>query len=387
MIYLDNNATTPLDAEVKKAMAEAFEVFGNPSSGHAAGRAAKALVEGARGRVAGLIGCRPEEIVFTSGGTEANNLAIVGTAHKLGRGHIITSVIEHPSVANPVRWLEAHGFEVSRLPVDSEGRVSPADVKKALRKDTILITVMHSNNETGALQPVSEIGEIARSYDIPFHSDAAQSVGKMEMKVGRLLPVDMLTIVPHKFYGPKGVGALYIRGFGSGQPNMPRNMVVSGHVPHPVLFGAGHESGMRPGTENITGIAGLGKACEVAARALPTGYGHMLMLRDNLHRMLAEGLAIKLNGPPALRLPNTLNVSVRGILAENVVAQVKDVLAISTGSACHSGTRIPSSVLKTMGLSDEDALSSLRLSVGKYNTAEEIEEVSEILTSCIRRQL
>lgn len=374
MSYLDHNATTPLDDEVEAAMQAAFPVFGNPSSSHSAGVAAKAEIEAARQHVANLISCSPSEIIFTSGGTESNNLAIIGTAFKHQNGHIITSAIEHPSVLNPVRWLEQRGFGVRYLPVDSLGRVSPGDVKKALRKDTVLITVMHSNNETGVIQPVREIGEIAGAYGIAFHSDAAQSVGKMEVDVKGLM-VDMLTVVPHKFYGPKGAGALYIKDF---SPN-PKS-----HIPYPIMFGAGHEKGMRPGTENIICISGFGKACETAKRDMSLRYGHAIKMRDKLFHLLQKNLDIRLNGHETLRLPNTLNVSIKGIIGEDLVEKLKDKLAISSGSACHSGIRKPSAVLKAMGMSDEEALSSIRLSTGKDNSIGEMEEASEMIIRTVK---
>ncbi|MCL5976564.1 MAG: cysteine desulfurase [Nitrospirae bacterium] len=368
MIYLDHNATTPIDDEVKNVMVDAFSLFGNPSSGHTIGRAAKAVVDNARKQVADLIGADPPEIIFTSGGTESNNLAIIGTAYKHQKGHIITSVIEHPAVLNPVKWLETKGFEAAYLPVDSNGHVSPEDVKKAIRKDTFLITIMHSNNETGVLQPIREIGMIAREYGITFHSDAAQSVGKMEVGIIDL-SVDMLTVVSHKFYGPKGVGALYVR---------------NGIELRPIMFGAGHERGIRPGTENVIGIVGIGKACETAGCNMPFRYDHTIKLRDKLFSLLRNELDVKLNGHETLRLPNTLNVSVKGVKGNDLVEKLKDSVAFSAGSACHSGTCKPSSVLKAMGLSDEDALSSIRLSVGKDNTPDEIRTASEMIIACVK---
>lgn len=376
LIYLDHNATTPLDEEVKKAMTDAFDLFGNPSSGHRIGRAAKAAIDDARRQIANLISCDPSDVIFTSGGTESNNIAIIGTAYKYRRGHIITSVIEHPAVLNAVKWLEMKGFEATYIPVDSDGMVSPDDVRKAIRKDTILITIMHSNNETGVLQPVREIGKIAREYNITFHSDAAQSVGKMDVRVPDLM-VDMLTIVSHKFYGPKGIGALYLR---------------NGVDVMPIMFGAGHERGIRPGTENVIGIIGLAKACEIAARDIPARYGHTKTVRDELFSLLQKRLDIRLNGHKTFRLPNTLNISIRGsrvkgrgsrVLGEEIVEQLKDKVAISTGSACHAGTRKPSSVLKAMGLSDEDALSSIRLSTGKDNIVAEMEDASKKIIQCV----
>jgi cysteine desulfurase len=375
MIYLDHNATTPVDAEVIAAMSAALEVFGNPSSGHRLGIAAKTLIEESRAQVASLLGCDASEIVFTSGGTESNNLAILGTAWKVKAGHLITTVIEHPSVMNPVLWLRERGFDVTLLPVDSSGMVSPEDVGRAVRKDTVLITVMHANNETGVLQPLPEIAEIARERGIPFHTDAAQSVGKMRVSVDELA-VDMLTVVSHKFYGPKGVGALYIRGFSGSS---------AGHAPQPILLGAGHERGMRPGTENTPAIVGLGRACAVAWRDCDARVAHALHLRDGLHRLLEHDLEIALNGHETFRLPNTLNVSIRGILAEDLVALLRDDVAFSAGSACHAGLRKPSQVLKAMGLTDERALSSVSLTVGKDNARDEIETAADLIVRAVRK--
>lgn len=369
MIYLDHNATTPIDEEVKKSMLDAFALFGNPSSSHGIGRAAKAAIEHARERVANLISCDSSEIVFTSGGTESDNLAIIGTAYRHQKGHIITSAIEHPAVLNPVKWLELKGFEVTYLPVDTSGRISPDDVRSAIRKDTILITIMHSNNETGVLQPVAGIGEIAREHGIIFHSDAAQSVGKMAVNISDLR-VDMLTVVAHKFYGPKGAGALYIR---------------QGVDVMPVMFGAGHERGLRPGTENIIGIAGLGKACEIAGRDMTHRYEHAVKLRDMLFERLRKRLDIKLNGHPALRLPNTVNIAIKGIIGEDLVAALNDKVAFSAGSACHAGIRNPSAVLKAMSLTDTDALSSVRLSVGKDNNEDEIRRASDMIIHAVKQ--
>lgn len=372
MIYLDHNATTPVDAEVRAAISAALDVFGNPSSGHRLGIAARSLIEEARARTAALLRCDPAEIVFTSGGTESNNLAILGTAWKHKGGHLVTTVIEHPSVMNPVTWLLRSGFEVTLLPVDAAGMVDPEDVGRAVRKDTVLITVMHANNETGVLQPVREIAQIARERGVAFHTDAAQSVGKMGVAADDLA-VDMLTVVSHKFYGPKGVGALYIRGFGGG----------AGHVPEPVTFGAGHERGIRPGTENTAGIVGLGMASAVALRDTGPRVRDASRLRDALHRLLERGLAIALNGHQTLRLPNTLNVSIEGILAEDLVAALRNDVAFSAGSACHAGTRRPSQVLKAMGFTDERALSSVRLTVGKDNTMEEIGTAADLIVRAV----
>ncbi len=372
MIYLDHNATTPLDEDVKKTMAEAFPLFGNPSSSHRLGRAAKSLVDHARQQVAQAIGCEASEVIFTSGGTESNNLAIIGTAFRRERGHIITSVIEHPSVMNPVKWLNGREFSVTFLPVDPTGCVDPSDVAKAIRSDTILITIMHSNNETGVLQPIQEIGRIAREHRVVFHTDAAQSVGKVGVSCEDLM-VDMLTIVSHKLYGPKGVGALYIR-----------DLTVS---PLPILFGAGHERGLRPGTENVVSIAGLGKACEVAAKDLSFRYAHTREMRDAFHDVLKRELDIRVNGHEGLRLPNTLNVSIRGIIGEDLVTALQDEVAFSSGSACHAGLRKPSPVLMAMGTPEEDALSAVRVSTGKDTTRDEILTAASRIVQSSRRLL
>jgi len=376
MIYLDYNATTPIDEEVKKAMSDAFQLFGNPSSSHSIGRAAKAVIDNARRQVADLIACDPSEVIFTSAGTESNNLAIIGAAYKYQKGHIITSVIEHPSVLNPVKWLKTKGFATTHLPVDSDGIVNPDDVKRAIRKNTILITIMHSNNETGALQPIRDIGRIAREHNIAFHSDAAQSVGKMDVNISELM-VDMLTVVSHKFYGPKGVGALYIR---------------NGIEVMPIMFGAGHERGIRPGTENVIGIAGIGKACDIARQDMIKRYEHAIKLRDRLYFLLKKDIDIKLNGHEVKRLPNTLNISIKGhkgakVFGEDIVEKLKHRIALSSGSACHAGIRKPSAVLKAMGLSGSDAMSSIRLSVGKDNSFNEIEDASEIIVNCVKELL
>jgi cysteine desulfurase len=375
MIYLDHNATTPLDERVKKSMSDALAIFGNPSSSHAFGLAAREVIENARFQTARLIGCRPDEIIFTSGGTEANNLAIIGTAYKRGKGHIIVSSVEHPSVMNPVRWLAKRGFDVTLIPVDSGCIIDSDDVKRALKHDTILITVMHSNNETGSLQPITEVGKIAKEYGIAFHTDAAQSIGKMPVYADNLL-TDMITIVPHKFYGPKGVGALYIKGLGGD----------ARHAPHPVLLGAGHERGIRPGTENTVGIAGFGAACEAAAGEVNWRAEHAAKLRDLLFDMLKDKVDISLNGHKSLRLPNTLNISIKGVNGHDIVEGLKDSVAFSAGSACHSGVCTPSAVLKMMGLSDEKARSSVRLSVGKDNTTEEIEAAAEMIFDYVKKR-
>lgn len=370
MIYLDNNASTRVDPEVADIMHSALRLnYGNPSSGHEIGLRAREAVEKARAEVADLIGVSPEEIFFTSGGTESNNLAIVGTAENRGKGHIITSAIEHPSVLNPCRHLEAGGFEVSFVGVNGDGRLEVEEVREAIRKETILITVMHANNETGVLQPVEEIGRLAMEAGIAFHTDAAQTLGKMTVSVGQL-NADMMTIVSHKFYGPKGVGALYIR---------------KGLSVKPILFGAGHERGLRPGTENVPGIVGLGKTCDLARLYTKDRVSHMKKLTDMLYCGLKERLQnVRLNGHETLRLPNTLNICIPGTDSLDLLEKIRREVAATAGSACHSGRTSPSPVLTAMGISQADAMSSIRLSTGKDNTEEEIKESVEIIAKAVR---
>ncbi|RJQ51891.1 MAG: cysteine desulfurase [Nitrospiraceae bacterium] len=370
MIYLDNNATTPLAAEVIRAMDKCLRTnFGNPSSGHSFGITARKTVEHAREKVAGLIGASPDEIIFTSGGTEANNMAIFGTAKRFGSGHIITSSIEHPSVLKPLKYLEQHGFSVTYLPVDKYGFISPASLSRHIRKDTILITVMHSNNETGVLQPIGKIGSIARERRIAFHTDAAQSVGKVPVNVKRL-NAGLLTIVSHKFYGPKGVGALYKR----------KDVKLE-----PLLYGASHENGMRPGTENVCSIAGFGTAAEIAVKELKDRVRNMKRLSGLLYDELRGQIpGIKLNGHPAKRLPNTLNISFPGVIGSVLLEKLENEIAASTGSACHEGKHTPSAVLKAMGLSDEQALSAVRLSLGRDTTEQQIKKAAKAIVRAYR---
>jgi len=369
MIYLDCNATTPVDPEVREAVDRCLrDVFGNPSSAHREGRMARAVVEEARACLASLLGAEADEIYFTSGGTESNNLAIVGTAMKKGRGHIITSRIEHPSVMNAVRHLQSVGFKATFVGVDSMCRVSPEEVEGAIRDDTFLITIMHSNNETGALQPVEEIASVARKSGIVFHTDAAQSAGKV--RVGAAF-ADMITIAGHKFYGPKGVGALYVR---------------RGAEPAPILHGARHERGIRPGTENVPGIAGLGKAAELAERDLERRTEDAWALRRLFIGEIGKTLkGVRLNGHQEITLPGTLNLCLPEAKSWEVVAALSDRLAISAGAACHGGVSTPSTVLKAMGLSDEEALASIRISIGKDNTAEEVRAASAMLSETVSR--
>ena len=370
MIYLDHNASTPVDPEVADAMYSALRsVFGNPSSTHGIGLRAHAAVEQARALVAGCIGVSPSEVIFTSGGTESNNLAISGMALQKGKGHIISSVIEHPSVMNPCRQLARSGFDVTYVPCRADGTVGVQEIENAMRKETILITIMHANNETGVLQPIEEIGALAREKGIPLHVDAAQTVGKIPVDAAAL-NVDMLTIVSHKFYGPKGTGALYLR----------KGLQIS-----PILFGAGHEGGMRPGTENVPGIVGLGKACEMTSASVRERADHIQNITALLYNGLRERLPeVRVNGHPTLRLPNTLNICIPGADASDLLEKIKDHVAASPGSACHSGQKTPSAVLMAMGMSEADALSSLRLSTGKDMTEDEIREAVEIIAVAAR---
>lgn len=369
MIYLDNNASTPVDPEVIEEVCSVLRFYGNPSSGHKAGQHARALIDRARGLVADAINASEDEIFFTSGGTESNNLAILGMAFLKGQGHIITSVIEHPTVMSPCRFLEEKGFSVTYVGVNKNGAVDVEDIKRAIRSDTILITIMHANNETGIVQPIEEIGLMARQKGIIFHTDAAQTVGKIPVDIQRL-NVDMLTIVPHKFYGPKGVGALYIR---------------KGLKIKPILFGAGHEKGLRPGTENLPGIVGAGKACELAKAYIQERVLRSRKLSEVLYNELKNQLPhISINGNPEMRLPNTLNLCLGDVQSTDLVEVLKDSVALSTGSACHAGERRASPVLIAMGLTKKDALSSIRLSVGKANTEAEVIEAARLIAKAVQ---
>ena len=364
-IYLDYNASTPIALEAVDAMKPFLsEHFGNPSSHHWAGEPAKEAVEQARRQVADLLQCKPNEVVFTSGGSESNNHAIKGVFYALKEkgNHIITTQIEHPAVINPCRFLERCGAEVTYVGVDQSGRVDPEDIKKAVTPQTILITVMHANNEVGTIQPVEEISKIAKHHGILFHTDAAQSVEKVKTTVDDL-GVDLLSIAGHKLYAPKGVGALYIR---------------EGTPIESLIHGAGHESGRRAGTENVLLIAGLGKACEIAKKYL--GDNKIRDLRDRFWEMLQKnfGNEIVLNGHPIHRLPNTLNVNFVGRVGSEILARL-DGVAASTGAACHSGSIELSPVLKAMGIPPEVGMGAIRFSFGRTTTIDEIETVIKSL--------
>jgi cysteine desulfurase len=368
-IYLDYNASTPIAAGVAAAMRPLLDdAFGNPSSGHWAAAPAKAALDKARSQVAALLGCAPDEVVFTSGGSEANNLALKGTFFALRqRGeHIVTTTVEHPAVLAPCRFLEGLGATITYLPVDGTGRVDPDDVRRAITPRTILISVMHANNEVGTIEPIEEIGAIAREHGIAFHTDAAQSVGKIPTKVDALR-VDLLTIAGHKLYAPKGVGALY---------------VGRGTKLEPLIHGAGHEGGRRAGTESALLAVGLGAACDLAQDLAPME--RVRALRDGFWQKLRQhfGDRVVLNGHPTQRLPNTLNVSFVGRVGADILARL-DGVAASTGSACHSGRIELSPVLEAMGVDPEVGMGAVRFSLGRATTREEIEVVLDRLTDIL----
>lgn len=370
-IYLDSNATTPLLPEVIDAMLPYLrEHFGNPSSGHVYGARARNAVARAREQVATLIGCDPDEVVFTSGGTEANNLAIRGVAEALERKrHVITSVIEHPATARPCAWLEKHERRVTRIGVDGDGRIRVDAARDAIDGDTALVTIMHSNNETGVLQPVAELARLAHAAGAVIHTDAAQSLGKVPVRV-RQLDVDLLSIAGHKLYAPKGVGALYVK---RGTPLVP------------FALGASHERGLRPGTENVASIVGLGTACEVVGQNLEAEAGRMKELRDILWERLAHGVpGIALNGHRELRLPNTLNIRFPRV-SGNAVLEGTPEIAASTGSACHEGHESASAVILAMGVTQKDALGSVRLTLGRGTTRDDVVRAAEALVRAWRQ--
>ena len=372
-IYLDYNATTPHDPEVIAAMRPFLEeYFGNPSSSHYYGLRTKEAVLAARAQVATLLCCLPEEIIFTSGGTESNNHAIKGiaAAYRDKGKHIITTQIEHPAVTAVCKFLEIYGIETTYLPVDEYGLVNVADVEKAITPRTILITVMHANNEVGTIQPIEEISTIARRKGIVMHTDAAQSVGKMPADVNQL-GVDLLSIAGHKLYAPKGIGVLYVR---------------KGIEPAKFMHGAGQEDGKRAGTENVLEMVGLGKACEIAVRDLQKNMHHMQAMRNLLYEGLRQQVKdIRLNGDTKLRLPNTLSVCFSGIEADKLLSEIQDRVAASAGAACHSGECRISSVLTAMHVPKKWARGTLRLSTGKMTTREEIEEAIEVISQSVKK--
>jgi cysteine desulfurase len=363
-IYLDHNATTPILPEALDAMLPYLRAhFGNPSSGHVYGARARAAVERARAQVAALLGADPVEIVFTSGGTEANNLAIRGAMEGSARAHVVTSVIEHPATAAPCAWLAQHQRRVTRLGVDGDGRVRIDEARAAIDDHTALVTVMHSNNETGVLQPIAELASLARARGALVHCDAAQSIGKVALDMNEL-EVDLLSLAGHKLYAPKGVGALYVRG---------------GTALAPFTLGADHERGLRPGTENVASIVALGAACEALGRDLGAARARMERLRDRLWTRLSAAVpGLVLNGHATLRLPNTLNLRFPSTSGPALLAGTPEVAA-STGSACHAGADRASAVILAMGVAPDAALGSVRLTLGRATTESEIDRASDAL--------
>jgi cysteine desulfurase len=373
MIYLDYNATTPIAREVAEAMVPIiYDNFGNPSSAHPIGKRAKKALEKARVQISKVLGCEADEIIFTSGGTESNNMVLKSVAWTLrNKGkHIITTKIEHPSIFNAVLFLMEGGYDVTFLPVDTHGCLDPDEVKKAIQKNTILITVMHANNETGTIQPIADISDIAREHGILFHTDAAQSVGKIETNVHEL-GVDFLSIAGHKLYAPKGVGALYIR---------------NGVEIEPFLHGGGQEMGLRSGTENIVHNVGLGMACELIVDHLFDDISRLRGLRDKLHNQISLAISeVVLNGHPEKRLPNTLFLSFPGIAGEEILKEIPDLCA-STGAACHDQSVQLSHVLGAMGVSREVGMGAIRLSLGRPTTEAEVDEAAALLIEAVKRE-
>jgi cysteine desulfurase len=369
-VYLDNNATTPVLPEVLDAMRPYYaEHFGNASSIHHHGQETRAAVERARESVAALLGCRPAEVVFTSGGTEADNLAISGLVRP--GDHVITSTVEHHAVLNSCKRLHERGTEVTFLPVDGRGLVDPGDVRRALRPNTKLVTIMYANNETGVIQPVEEIGKICADADIYFHTDAVQAASKIQIRV-KDIACDLLSISGHKFHAPQGVGALYVR---------------KGTTLEPLFHGGSHERSRRAGTENVPGIVGLGKAAEIAAKALASGEDkNVASLRDRLETALTQVESAGVNGRGAPRVPNTTNIYFDFIEGEAlVIALDLKGLAVSTGAACSSGAIEPSHVLTAMGMRSDRARASIRFSLGKQNTAEDVDFAAQLVPSAVDR--
>jgi cysteine sulfinate desulfinase/cysteine desulfurase-like protein len=345
--------------------------YGNPSSPHAYGLETRNAIDNARAQVASALGCQPTEIVFTSGGTESNNMAIQGVAFQMQKpgNHIITSAIEHPAVTEVCRYLEKHGFEITLLPVDEFGLVNPSNLREVITEKTILVTVMHANNEVGTIQPISELAGICHERGILFHTDAAQTVGKISTSIPAL-GVDLMSVAGHKFYAPKGVGALFVR---------------EGVKLQKFMHGADHENNLRAGTENVAQIVGLGKACEIAAKDLSQNQQHMMEMRDLLHKGIeALGMDIRLNGHPENRLPNTLSLGFKDFPVSDLLYALSD-LAVSAGAACHGGDIDSSTVLGAMKVPESYANGSIRFSVGKYTGREEIEKAVDIINTGIQK--
>ncbi len=371
-IYLDYNASTPIDPRVLDEMLPFLkERYGNPSSSHSFGIANRGAIEQARERLALLLGCDAESIIFTSGATESNNMVIKGIAKASGKGkHLITSRIEHPAVLEPCRHVERFGYRVTYLPVDRFGMIDPAELERAIGPDTMLVTIMHANNEVGTIQAIGELARIAAAKKIPFHTDAAQSVGKVRANVEEL-GVDFLTIAGHKFYAPKGIGALYLK---------------PGAKLPPLLHGAGHERGMRPGTENTAFIVGLGAAAMIAMELLAAEGGRQMKLGKRLFDGLkAGGLDVHLNGHPDRKLPNTWNISFKGFTAAEVMEALGKDFAVSPGAACHGDLVEPSHVLTAMGVDPALARGAIRFSLGRETTQAEIDAVVGKLKNGLKR--
>ncbi|NLV72675.1 MAG: cysteine desulfurase NifS [Actinobacteria bacterium] len=374
VIYLDHASTTPVDPEVLEIMRPWFtEEFGNPSTVYSLGLASAQAVQQARESIAETIGAEPEEICFTSGGTEADNWALLGTAdacQKKGR-HLITSAIEHHAVLETVEHLEKRGYEVTRLPVDGGGLVDPDEVRRAIRPDTILVSIMHANNEIGTIEPIAEIGKVTREAGVPFHTDAVQSAGKLPLDVNEL-GVDMLSMSAHKFYGPKGIGLMYLR---------KRTRIT------PLLHGGGQEKGFRAGTHNVPGIVGMAKALELATNRMADDAVREAALRDRLWDGLSANIdAIHLNGDMVSRLPGNLNLRVDGIEGESMILMLDmDGICVSSGSACTTGSLEPSHVLLALGIPQEHAHGSLRITLGRSTTAEDIDLFIKVFPPIVTR--
>lgn len=373
-IYMDHSATTPVAQEVLEAMLPYFSLrFGNASSLHSFGLEAKEALEESREKVAVLLGANPEEVIFTSGGTESDNLALLGIAHrnaKLGK-HIITSSVEHPAILETCRRLEKEGFSVTYLPVNRDGSIEITALEEAIRPDTILISVMHANNEVGTIQPIEEIGRLAAEKDIYLHTDAVQSVGKIPTNVDDL-GVDLLSLSGHKLYGPKGVGALYIR---------------KGTKLESIISGGGHERGLRSGTENVAGIVGLGRAADLAREEMAAEGMRLTQLRDRLARLVLEKVKYAwVNGGMKKRLPGSLNFGFSYVEGESLLLYLDSKgIAVSTGSACSSHKLEPSHVLLSLGLKPEQCHGSLRITMGRSNTREEVDYVAESISEAVER--
>ena len=372
MIYLDHSATTPVEPRVFEAMEPYLTAnFGNPSSIYRAGQDVRRAVEQARERIAALLKAEPKEIIFTSGGTESDNTAIKGLALKKGGGHVVTTSIEHPAVLNVVKWLEKNGFTATYVPVGSDGVVDPDEVRKALRPDTLVVSVMHANNEVGTIQPIEEIASIAKEAGVPFHTDAVQTAGKLPLNVEEM-GIDLLSLSGHKFYGPKGIGVLY---------------TAKGVRLEPCVHGGHQEWGKRGGTENVPGIVGLGKAAEIAMSEMEADDNRLRGLRDRLETGLAERISdVDFNGHRESRLSSVANVCVKYVEGEAMLLRLDyHGIAASSGSACTSGSLEPSHVLLAMGIPAEIAHSSLRFSLGKDNTEEDIDKVLDLLPAIVEK--